>query len=435
MTREVRIDDGSEGSERRGRRGWSLRHTDESPPRQYPGQARDRRGSPSRPQSPRRGTEEGSPLSQSPRSSRRVRARSPRRHSPERQSPRRHSPERQSPRRHSPERQSPRRHSPERQSPRRHSPERQSPGRHLPRPQNRRHASRDHSPRRNDNKHADHDQSPGRVMHEQTLVSTPTNPSRQARGSKQRSPQKAQSGHNPGLGGYTRGRQHKQGEYRYPSADLEGEATTARLEVFSIVLHILVAGSALAVIIPMAMVTTRWETERKRCPLFVDKPPGFDYRWGWGNPDMTSCKVAAFLPIIMLVLSVTLLLFHSGLLHIWRIKEEPPAFAFTRIYTLVVLAIVALETLLALCVAVVLTEGFRHTCISFDLNLSWNEYVPSCQKNFADRDEAYLLDQLHTFAKIIVALASAWFCAITAILLTIVYITRSKICSCELVCI
>ncbi|XP_042203181.1 serine/arginine repetitive matrix protein 1-like isoform X1 [Homarus americanus] len=354
------------------------------------------------------------PRTPSPRSRRPGRDRSPLRHhrgnSPS-QSPQRQK--RRDNRDQSPRRQDNRRNSPN-QSPRRqrkgNSPS-QSPQR-----QNKR-DNRDQTPRQNDKQ----------ASQELLPTQTATGVGQQV---SSRSPVKQHRQ------GYTRGQQHKPGQL-HPSeaAKLEEEKTTARLEVFSIILHIIAAGSALTVIIPMAMVTTRWETYRKMCPLFVDTPPTLSSHWGWGNPDMTPCNTTAFLPIMVLALSVTLLLFHLGLLHSWRTKGEPPSFAFTRLYTLVVLAIVTLETVIALAVAITLTEGFRHTCISFDLNLSWNEYIHTCNQNYDDRDQAYMLDNLRTFEKIVTGLVGSWLCGITTILLTIVYMIRSKICSCELVCI
>ncbi|XP_053654697.2 arginine/serine-rich coiled-coil protein 2 [Cherax quadricarinatus] len=409
--------DGSEDSDRGRKQGRSPRRRDLSPSRRCLDEARGRTSS-----SVKQDRGQHTLPSQSPRSIRRGRANSPGRQSPKqhRRSGRDNSPRRQNTSHESRDhRSNSRDHSPRRQNASCESREHRSNSRdHSPRRQNVSRESREH-------RSNSRDQSPVRLT-----------TSHQGGNSTQQSPEKHQPGRRPRRGSHRRGRQHKQWEYRHPeTAALEGETTTARLEVFSIILHVVALAAALSVMVPMAIVTSRWEVERKMCPLFVNKPPGFDHRWGWGNPDKTPCNMTAFLPIIEVVLSTTLLLFHSGLLNIWRLKGEPPAFAFTRIYTLVVLAIVALETLLAFAVAIILTEGFRHTCISFDLNLSWNEYVATCKENFDDRDEAYVMNQLHTFIKIVMALVGSWINVITTVLLTIVYVTRSKICSCELVCI
>ncbi|XP_071522540.1 uncharacterized protein [Panulirus ornatus] len=239
---------------------------------------------------------------------------------------------------------------------------------------------------------------------------------------------------------YTRGRHHKRGHdprhhhFDDPTrAEAADETTTARLEVFSIVLQFIAVVTSLMVTAPMAMVASRWEYRRKRCPLFVEVPPGFSIYWG--NEDLTSCKLTAFLPVIVVLLSGTMLLSHCGLLHVWRTKGDPPPFAFSRLYSLITLAIAVVQTALALSVALTLTEGFRQTCIAFDLNLSWNEVAYSCKKNFEDRDESYGLDDLHTFNKIVTGLVGSWACSVTAILITIVYMLRSRLCWCQLVCI
>ncbi|XP_063591629.1 repetin-like isoform X2 [Penaeus indicus] len=222
---------------------------------------------------------------------------------------------------------------------------------------------------------------------------------------------------------------HQEGNILYfDAATLEEETSTARLEVLSIVTHVIVMAASMMTTIPMAQVTVDWEYVRRRCPLFVDNNPQTDVNWG--NADMSPCNVTAFLPLLVAVLSACLAFFHCSILHAWRMRGDPPIVAFSKKYAVATMVITGVQAVLSLAIACTLTDGFRQTCLSFELN-PWPDVRPaSCKEGYDDRDFSYRLQDLHTFSKIIIGMVGAWICTVATIFLTIVYLIRAKLCSC-----
>ncbi|XP_042890903.1 serine/threonine-protein kinase PRP4 homolog [Penaeus japonicus] len=224
----------------------------------------------------------------------------------------------------------------------------------------------------------------------------------------------------------------EEGNIRYfDAATLEEETSTARLEVLSITIHILVIGASMMITIPMAQVTIDWQYVRRRCPLFVDNNPQTDVNWG--NENMAPCNVTAFLPLLVAVLSACLAFFHCSILHAWRMRGDPPVVAFSTKYALATMVVTGVQAALSLAIACTLTDGFRQTCLSFELN-PWPDVRPgSCKEGYDDRDFSYRLQDLHTHSKIVIGMVGAWFCTVATAFLAVVYLVRAKLCSC-LVC-
>lgn len=233
-----------------------------------------------------------------------------------------------------------------------------------------------------------------------------------------------------------RGRQPKgQRDHFFRHTTLTEETAAARLEVACLVMQVAAAVTALVQGVCMAVVAGVW---RRRgadggvCVLYVHVPPGLGVYWG--NEDLTPCKAAAFLPLLVAALALTLAAAHCCLLHVWRTAGRAPAATASRVYGGVTLALVALEAVLALTAALVLTEGFRQTCISFDLSLSWNEAPHTCRSNLDDRDDASQVSG--TFPKLLAGLVAGWASVALTAALTVTCAVRARLCSCcRLLCV
>lgn len=198
-----------------------------------------------------------------------------------------------------------------------------------------------------------------------------------------------------------------------------------------------VAAAAVALVqgVCMAVVAGSW---RRRgpdggvCVLYVRVPPGLGVYWG--NEDLGPCKTTALLPVLVAALALTLSAAHTCVLHVWRTGGRAPAATASRVYAGVTLALVALQTVLALTAALILTEGFRQTCISFDLSLSWNEAPHTCRRNLEDRDAAYQVNA--TFPKLVAALVAGWTCVALTAALSVTCAVRARLCRCcRLLCV
>lgn len=200
------------------------------------------------------------------------------------------------------------------------------------------------------------------------------------------------------------------------------------VEVAVLWVHVCTAAIALGGVVTLAIMATKWDYQRKVCPLFVTVPPGFHIHWG--NEDMTACYITAFLPLIIVVLSLVLAALHCSVLRTWN-GNYMPTLAASRIIGLVTLAVSTLEAALALASAIILTEGFRQTCISFDLSLSWGEAPHTCRSNYIDRDFAYRLGYLHTFDLILGGLVCGWTLVVLTIILVFLSVTRARLCACQ----
>ncbi|KAK4313345.1 hypothetical protein Pmani_015299 [Petrolisthes manimaculis] len=200
------------------------------------------------------------------------------------------------------------------------------------------------------------------------------------------------------------------------------------LEMTMLCIHGCTAALALGTVVVLGIMSTRWHHQRQVCPLFVRVPPGFHIHWG--NEDMTGCYTAAFLPLIIVVLSLIFTALHYSVVRIWN-ENYMPTLAASRTLSLVTLAVTTLEAAVALTSTIILTEGFRQTCISFDLSLSWGEAPYTCRSNYNDRDFAYRLGYLHTFDLILGGLVCGWILVVLTIILVFLSVTRARLCACH----
>lgn len=208
---------------------------------------------------------------------------------------------------------------------------------------------------------------------------------------------------------------------------LDAETATFRLAIMSIILHIVAIGSSLMVIIPLALISGRWQSVRRTCPIYVHNNIGYDV--DWGNPSMATCNIVAFLPIVILVLSFFLILFHYGILHTWYTNDAIPVFALTRKYSVGTMLLTLVEAMVAWTVACMLTDGFRQTCLSFELTPAPEDRPISCRYGFDDRDETYMFKDLDTFKKLMIGLSGSWLCVMTTTVMAVSALVR--VCTCR----
>lgn len=232
-----------------------------------------------------------------------------------------------------------------------------------------------------------------------------------------------------------RGQRRDEKDHFFRHTTLTEETATARLEVACLVMQVAAAAAAVVQGVCMAVVAGSW---RRRgadggvCVLFVRVPPGLGVYWG--NEDLGPCKTTSFLPLLVAALALTLAAAHTCVLHVWRTDGRAPAATASRVYAGVTLALVALQTVLALAGALILTEGFRQTCISFDLSLSWNESPHTCRHNLDERDAAYQVT--NTYPKLVAALVGAWTTVALTAALSVTCAVRARLCRCcRLLCV
>lgn len=239
-----------------------------------------------------------------------------------------------------------------------------------------------------------------------------------------------------GGGGGARRPLRAKDDHFFKHTTLTEETAAARLEVACLVLQVLVAAAAVVQGVCMAVVGAEWRrrgSEGGKCVLYVKVPPGLGVYWG--NEDLTPCRAAAFLPMLVAALALTLAAAHVCILHVWRTAGRAPAAAASRVYGGVTLALVTLQAMLALTAALLLTEGFRQTCISFDLSLSWNEAPHTCRDNLDGRDEAYGVGP-DTFPRLVAALAAGWATVALTLSLAVTCAVRARLCRwCRLLCV
>ncbi|CAL4127987.1 unnamed protein product, partial [Meganyctiphanes norvegica] len=209
-------------------------------------------------------------------------------------------------------------------------------------------------------------------------------------------------------------------------------------EILSLVLHCICIIGALLTIIPMAMVwrwsphdqemvmaASNWEHSRRRCPLYVSTEADAS----WGTESMAPCMFAAAMPVLFLVLSITLAIFHTFIIQTWGKSGEPPSIVFNREYCLIILGITTVEAVFAFAVAITVTDGIRETCHSY--TLSESEHKPSsCKDGFHYREESARSLWFDTFGKLLMGFVGSWIVAFATTFIAVVYLARSRICSC-----
>ncbi|XP_076039979.1 uncharacterized protein LOC143024752 [Oratosquilla oratoria] len=211
----------------------------------------------------------------------------------------------------------------------------------------------------------------------------------------------------------------------------EGQKLIAgRYEGISAICHFICIALCLIVIVPMAGVAAAWENQRKRCPMFVKATPEDNVQWG--NESIAPCNYVAFMPVFIIVLSLALLVTHGSLLYNWHSNGNFPELLVTRKYSLLLLAFNFFEFILMFSVACTMTDGFRQTCLSFELSPYPENRPENCKMGFSMRDKAYSLEELHTFARFIVGMIGAWLCSIILFFITLLSAVRGKLCSCNM---
>lgn len=204
------------------------------------------------------------------------------------------------------------------------------------------------------------------------------------------------------------------------------------MEVLCLVTQGFVCIFALLQAVPMGLVTGAWQHQGPDvCPLYVSRPPGFGIHWG--NEDLAPCKATAFLPILVAAIAVTLGVSHGCVLHVWRVAGQKPVTASSAVYARVTVVLVLLQLLVALTGIIVLTDGFRQTCVSFDLSLSWNEAPRPCKERLDDRDDAYNIAS--TFVRLVIAMAGGWACCIVSSFMLVASCIRARFFKCQLMCV
>ncbi|MPD06781.1 hypothetical protein E2C01_102609 [Portunus trituberculatus] len=127
-----------------------------------------------------------------------------------------------------------------------------------------------------------------------------------------------------------------------PEGGDETDAATARMEMLCLSTQGLVFIFSLLQAVPMMLVTGAWQHQGPDvCPLYVSRPPGFGIHWG--NEDLAPCKAAAFLPVLVAALSVTLSVSHGCVLHVWRVAGQRPVTKSSAVYARVTVVLVLLQ--------------------------------------------------------------------------------------------
>lgn len=211
-----------------------------------------------------------------------------------------------------------------------------------------------------------------------------------------------------------------------PKQKLSDDASRGKIEMWSGLLHFLTICSALLVTVPMAVVSMNWDKYAHKCPLYVKNNLQHDRYWG--NPSMIPCYVTAYVPLVIITISLTLVFIHGGLLVYWRSKRKSAGFYTTKSFNITLLFFNLVSLLVALTVACVLTDGFRQTCLSFKLISDINFRPTSCQNGFYNLDLNYNIEW--TYYYIVLAITGSWITVLLTLILFIMYVIRVGICRC-----
>ena len=189
--------------------------------------------------------------------------------------------------------------------------------------------------------------------------------------------------------------------------------------------HLLVIATSLLTTIPMGLLSGQWQMYNSHCPLFVRATSHQqDY---WGNPNMSICYLCSYLPLIVLLISLSMTIFHGSVLQAVRTKRKIPVFLKKRSYAVIMAIINSAELILAIGIAATLTDGFRQTCLSFQLSPWIQDRADSCKEGYDNRDHAYFIG--NSFNRILTGVVGAWLSVIFVFQTTIIFIWRTRICS------
>ncbi|KAF2365779.1 hypothetical protein FHG87_003468, partial [Trinorchestia longiramus] len=212
-----------------------------------------------------------------------------------------------------------------------------------------------------------------------------------------------------------------------PKPKLSEDRRRGVMEMCSGLVQLFTICSCLLITVPMAILSKNWDWNADRCPLYVESNMQHDRLWG--NPSMIPCYLSAYMPVVIMAISLTLLFVHGGLLFFWRSERRSSSFYMRRSFSLSLLFFSFVSFCVALAVACMLTDGLRQTCLSFQF-ISDIDYRPTnCQNGFNGLDLNYNIEG--SFYYIIFAMIGAWLTVIDTILYFILCLGRAKVCSCS----
>lgn len=198
--------------------------------------------------------------------------------------------------------------------------------------------------------------------------------------------------------------------------------------MWSGLLHLFTICSCLLTTVTLAIVSKKWDFYANKCPLYVSNNLAHDRFWG--NPSMVPCYMSAYLPLLVILISVGLVFVHGGLLVFWRSDRKSSSYYMTRSFGVTVTFLNVVAFAVALAVSCVLTDGLRQTCLSFVLITDYNFRPVNCQMGFDSLDLNY--NMRGTLYLIGFGILGAWLSVIFTLISVVMYTIRAGCCRCTL---
>ena len=197
-----------------------------------------------------------------------------------------------------------------------------------------------------------------------------------------------------------------------------------RVEKVSLCCRLLIVILCVSITAMMSKLTSEWSLERRRCPMYVPNIPNIDIYWG--NEKMFGCNYPAYMPVVIVITSLAVILLNSGIVTSRKQSNGTSRLLYSTNYPLVMLYLLLAETAVAISIACVLIDGFRVTCLTFQLNPWPDERPPGCKEGYNDRDDAYGLH--NSFAKIMASIVLSWITVALLVFCSFLYLRRCKCC-------
>lgn len=194
----------------------------------------------------------------------------------------------------------------------------------------------------------------------------------------------------------------------------------ARIESMAGISHLIVIVMCIIILIVLAQVTSAWELKIRRCPLYVRTSK--DWASQWGNEKLMACHYTAYMPALILVMSLSLILLHGGVLYAWRSGNETSVLLVSKTYPKILFFIEFLELVIAISVAGVILDGVRQTCLSFQLNPWPDERPENCKDGYDERDSVYGISK--TYPRLIAAMVASITCVCMLFTTSVFYLIR-----------
>lgn len=140
--------------------------------------------------------------------------------------------------------------------------------------------------------------------------------------------------------------------------------------------------------------------------------------------------MSAYLPLLVILISVGLVFVHGGLLVFWRSDRKSSSYYMTRSFGVTVTFLNVVAFAVALAVSCVLTDGLRQTCLSFMLITDYNFRPVNCQMGFDSLDLNY--NMRGTLYLIGFGILGAWLSVIFTLISVVMYTIRAGCCRCTL---